>query len=187
MEWFFSLWDQFQASFLWQDVLSKFKWVDWMTMTFIAIGVIYGMQRGLLRVLTEFVETIFVLIATLLLYRQVGVFLGTYFEFIPSKYLEGVGYLLTLIPIWLGVLAIDSWVSRWFHVDLSKVLSVLGGATVGFVFGICLWGIFSHGLILFKARTLNRAYDKSVSVTGFAIKSIIPKIEELLSEKKEDK
>ncbi len=187
MDWLFGWIDKILQSYIWTSFLSRFEWVDWFTVAFILVGLIYGAKQGLFRTLAEILELIIVILAVWAFYPQLAVQLGKLMHTRPTPWIKTAGFFMTAAVCFLAVRFVDSKISKLFHTKLAAPIKILGGALLGMVYAALFWSLLSQGLTLPQIPAINKVYEQGNSLTGKKIKDLAPKIYGLLPRPSEKK
>jgi uncharacterized membrane protein required for colicin V production len=179
MDWFFGIFDKIVQSMVWRSVIAHIQWVDWATLVFVVIGIVYGAQKGLLRILAEIMEIVFVAFVVFYFYKEFSTKVNIYLEFIPDRVVPVISFILLALPVWFIVYFLDSKVSKIFHTKLSKSISVPGGIIFGAAYLFFVWSFLSQPIILSNYRYVTKAYEPGVSYTGDALRALAPMIHQV--------
>ena len=176
MEWLAQGIDKIMQSQVWRFVSTHFYWVDWLTLFCGLGGLIYGMREGFLRTLVKTAEVVFIAYVTFVYREFVSSQLHIYFSFLSPKLLPAGGFLVIALPLGIVVLLIDAQVRQIFHTTLAGPVRLIGGVVTGVFYGLFLWSFISQALILTPNRSLQKAYEKGISISGPLIKDFAPRI-----------
>ncbi len=176
MEWLSRFIEGILQSHLWHFVSTQFCWVDWLTLGFALVGLIFGARQGLLRTLVQTAELMAIAYVTFFFHHSLAGQLRDYLPFISPKFLPITGFVMIALPSAILVLLIDAQGVKWFHTTSAPPIKILGGAVIGIFYGLFLWSFFSQPLILTPFRPLQKSYEEGISISGSFIKELAPRI-----------
>ncbi len=165
----------------WQTLISHFRWVDWVTVGFIVIGLLYGMRKGLMREIVEILEMILILAVTFACQPMVVSFFKSYLSSVSEKSLAPIAFMVTALCAWFVVSVIDKYAQKWVHAKLAGFVKVAGGGALGVVHFFLIWSFVSQAILLMPIRGAHQIYDAGNSSTGTRVKSFAPAIYQAIS------
>lgn len=182
IDWFFSWVDRFLQSFVWESILSNFKWVDWLTILVLILGLIYGIKKGLLREIVEILEAVFIIFIVFSQYKKVAFFLGEYFSFVPQGFTPLAAFTVLTLPLWILVAFLDGRLTRLFHTKTIGPIRIIGGALLGCFHLLLLWSFISQPLLMMPFPRVRRVYEEGSSYTGDKVRKFAPRVYVSLTE-----
>ena len=174
MEGFFSLIDKLLQSFIWKSVLSHFQWVDWFTIVFILVGIIYGAKTGFFRVLVEILEMFGIIFLVLRYQPPFYKYISRLFTSAPQNILRVGSFLLISIGLFVAMRIVDKRLSQLFHTKLANPFRNVGGAVLGIFYALLIWSFFSQALLLGGSLKIKKIYESGNSVSGYKVKILAP-------------
>lgn len=175
MEWLSQAIEKIIQSQLWRFVSSHFSWLDWVTLAFLAGGLLYGARRGLLRTLVKIAEALLIAYVTFLYHQKVSRQLHAVLTFIPDNTLPAAGFAVVAITLVFLIHGIDSRAAQWFHASLAGPVKVIGGAGAGLLYGFFLWSFVFQFLLLLPPQ-FSRKIERGTSLSQPLIKTFAPGI-----------
>lgn len=175
MEWLSQAIEKIIQSQIWRFVVSHFSWVDWVTLAFLAGGLLYGARHGLLRVLVLMAETLLIAFVTFLYDQKVSRQLHALLSFIPDNALPAVGFITVAFPLIFLVQLIDSRASQLFRTSLAGPVRVIGGGVAGFLYGAFLWSFVFQFLLLLPLKPFQKSAS-GASLSRPLIAKLAPEI-----------
>ena len=169
----------FQGMF-WRSLLESFHWVDWFTVAFVLVGLVYGIRKGLMRELVEVLELILIIF---LVYNYKEFFLGFLKSLFPSlsnRFLEPAVFILVALAFWFLVAFLDGYLQKVEHSQVTKGIKVIGGGLTGIFHFLIIWSLISQVLMLLPARSLARSYEPGSSLSGEKVLGIAPLIQGMI-------
>ena len=176
VDWFFNGFDHLMQSYLWKSILAHFEWIDWATLLFLFLGIVFGIKNGLLRVLVEIIELLVVIYLVFKFYKLVGVTIQTILPKIPVSTIDFMGFFLTMIVTWGAMAFIDSILRKLINTQLFAPLRIIGGALAGGFYLILVLSFFAQAAVRIPHRPLTRVFDPGNSYTGHYLVRVIPKV-----------
>lgn len=181
MEFLHDIWVKIIDIVFWQTLISRFRWVDWITLGFLAVGLFVGMRKGLMRMLAELMEMILILAVTFAFQPSVTIFLKSYLTSVTEKTLAPIAFIITASCVWFVVAVIDKYLQAWLHAKLAGFLKVFGGAVVGMVHLFLIWSFISQAVLLMPIHGAHQIYDAGKSTMGPYVKDFAPSIYQTIS------
>jgi hypothetical protein len=182
MDWFTEFFSKIFEGMFWSSLLSKIHWVDWFTVGFGMLGIVYGSRKGLMRILVEILELVLIVY---LVFAYKGILLGFIKYLLPKlteRTLEPPVLILSAMVFWFVVAFLDKHLQKLVSAKTEPVLKMTGGAVFGAVQFLIIWSFISHVLIIMPVFSLARAYEPGNSLTGKQVKGIAPFIYGMLSD-----
>ena len=163
----------FQIVF-WKTLLSKINWIDWITVAFVLLGIVYGIRKGFLRMIAEILEFMVILYVTFFCQKPLADFLSNTASLLTPRAAEPVAFIVIALPIWFLIAVLDRHMQKWVHGKLTGIARGLGGAFLGGFYFILIWSFISQAVILYPYGGLSKLYKTGGSVTGTKIKALAP-------------
>jgi hypothetical protein len=182
MDWFKDFFSKIFEGMFWSSLLSRIDWVDWFTIGFLLLGIVYGSRKGLMRILVETLELILIVY---LVFAYKGILLGFVKFLLPKlsdRMLEPPVLILSAMVFWFVVAFIDKYLQKMVSAKTEPVLKMAGGAVFGALQFLIIWSFISHVLIIMPVFSMGRAYETGSSLTGSQVKGIAPFIHGMLSD-----
>ena len=185
MEWFHHFIENIFQGIFWRTLLARFQWVDWFTMAFGLIGMIYGMRRGLMREIIEILELVIIIFLIFTYSPTTTALFDTYLPQMTHRAIQPLGFILTTAFFWFAIAFIDGYLRKAVHAKMTGLVRTAGGALFGALHFIIIWSVISQALILMPMPYLTKLYEPGNSVSGEKIKNLAPKIHDMLTNPKE--
>lgn len=176
MEWFFNIIDAIVRNQVIASLFRGFSWVDWVTILFVLIGLIYGLKQGFFRVVAVALESCFVLWIVFALERKFAAVLTANLAFLKEASVRPFAYLLLLIVVSIGAIVIDEKLRGTFHTKLASPLKYTGGAIMGILLLLLYWSLISKFLMLLPVSRLHKPYSEGGSKSGYYVLAMAPKV-----------
>lgn len=182
-DWFFSFMDQVAQNFVVRMILDHAQWVDWFALLFLVLGVLYGIQQGLMSEIAEILQIMVVIFLTFLSYKKLQKFLTPVFEELrfSVRFYEGISYILAGMVIWIAAGLLFKVLSKNFHTKAAKPLHYLGGAVLGAFHLIIIFSFICQAIMLLPYRKAQTAFAKEASFTGAYVIDLAPRINQMFS------
>lgn len=181
MDWLTNWFHKLAQSFIWKSILSKITWVDWGTGFFVIAGIILGLKKGLLRMAALLLELLLVIFVTLTYFKHLAGLMVVLVPALPESWAAPVAYVTTGAGVWFLVALIDEAVGKWFHTQWKGPLKQIGGAVLGFIYGLMLWSLISQIFIIGPVPRLKKPYETGNSQTGAVVRQMALKAQLLFS------
>lgn len=182
MEWIMQHLSQLFEGLFWRSLLMRVQWVDWFTLGFVLLGIVYGSRRGLMRELVEILELILIVFLT---YKYKDSVLGFVKAIVPSfteRTLESVCFIITGLFFWFLIAFADGYLQKAVHSKSTPSLKWFGGAVVGVFHFLIIWSLISQALISVPFFSLARLYEPGNSLTGQTVNQIAPLIYQAIND-----
>lgn len=180
-DWLFNFIDQAAQNFVIRMILDHAQWVDWFALLFLVLGILYGIQQGMMSEIAEILQIMVVIFLTFLFYEQIQKLLLPVFEKVslPQKFHEGMAYILTGMTIWIIAGLIYKFLRKRFHTQAAKPLHYIGGAVLGAFHLIIIFSFLCQSVMLLPYRKAQIAFAKDTSFTGAYVIALAPRINEM--------
>ncbi len=165
----------FQAIFV-KITMAHFQWVDWVTLVFVLVGIVYGARKGMMREIVEILEMTLITILVLIYQKPLASLFNIYLSFIHDSSIPAVSFILLAGGIWGLVIFIDGHIKKWLHAQLPVWLKIAGGALLGAVHFLIIWSFISQGILLLPVPKIRKSYDSGHSITGVLVRKLAPKM-----------
>ena len=168
--------------FFWKTLLSQVNWVDWFTLGFIILGVVYGSRKGFMREIVEILELFLVIFLSYDYKGFLFSFLRSLFPKMTSRMLEPTVLMLSFIFFALLIAFIDRYLQKIAHAQTAAPLKIIGGGLLGAMQFMLVWSLISQVLILAPYIHVAKAYEKENSVSGKNIETMAPAVYQALTQ-----
>ena len=179
-DWISNGFDRIVQSVVWQSLISRFQWLDWLVIVFLAVGFIYGVRKGTKGVFSDILRLVIVVTLTFEMDDKVLYFLRPYIRFFPAHTHVLVSFIITAFVFWLII--------YFFAVQLRKSKSkssttsqMLGGAVLGMIYLFLNLSFLSQVFILGPWESVKKTYEPKESYTGYMLSRATPKIHEFIT------
>lgn len=159
-------WSELVASDALQNLLKSFAWVDYIAVTLVLLGLLYGLRKGLMRMLAEVLELVAVIVIAMHLYPKVTYYLTQTIDQLPRTAAEPLAYIVTFSLVWVLVTILDSYLKRLIKTELFWPLKFLGGGFLGVVSAIFVLGILMKAISFFPLPASKKVFEKGRSAFG---------------------
>jgi hypothetical protein len=176
MDWFFGIFDRIIQNRILYAILHGFSWVDWITIAFVCIGLVYGLKQGMFRAMAVCFETCVVLWIVFALEKKFAAVISANLAFLKESTVRPFAYLLLLIVVSIGAIVIDEKLRNTFHTKIAGPVKYTGGAIFGVILLLLFWSLVSKFLVLLPITALHTPYGKGGSRTGQFVVSMAPKV-----------
>lgn len=182
-DWFFNFLDQAAQNFVVRMILDHAQWVDWFALLFLVLGILYGIQQGLMAEIAEIIQIMFVIFLTFLSYETVEKFLAPYYAQmqLPVRFNDGISYILTGMVIWIAAGLLYKLLRKYFHTKAAKPLHYFGGAVLGACHLMIIFSFICQSVMLLPYRKAQMAFGKEASFTGSYVIDLAPRINQMFS------
>lgn len=176
MDWFWSIFDKIIQNQIWNFIFGHFHFVDWVTLTFVLIGLYYGLKQGFFRCVAVTLETIALLWVVMTFYKKIGAILLENLPFVGEGNSRPVAYLILLALSGILMVLLDGKLKSIFHTKLAGPLRPLGGAIFGVFFLLLIWSLFSQIFVIWPSAKMHKPYTDGGSRTGYQVAKLAPTI-----------
>ncbi len=176
MEWFFDILDKIIQNRVLASLFGNFQWVDWVTIAFVIIGLIYGIKQGFFRCLAVTFETCLVLWIVFALEKKFTAILVTNMTFMKETAIRPAAYLFLILLVSAGAMLLDGRIKNLFHTKLTGSIKYTGGAIFGVVLLLLMLSLISKFMMLLPIAALHKPYQKGGSKTGEIVLSVAPTV-----------
>ena len=181
MEWFFDILDKIIQNRIWTIVFSHLQWVDWLTVIFLIIGIIYGVKQGFFRCVAVILETLIVLWVAFTFEKKFAGILGANLTFIKEGSTRPFAYFFLLVFSGIPVMLMDGKLKSTFHTKLAGPIRNIGGIIFGAVFMMLLLSMVSKLFMLIPSTKLHKVYAEGGSKTGPVVLRIAPTVYQFMN------
>lgn len=181
MEWLFQSFERIAQSFIWKSFLSQFEWIDWVAALFLLIGLIYGIQNGLMGEIAEILELIVMIFVVHRYYEKVSLFLTENIKQLPDASVPAMSFILVTAAVWIVMRFVMRRVRKLVHSQMSVVLRSLGGALFGCVHLFLLLSFLCQALVLLPYKPIKRVFEEGNSFTGYYLGKLSPRVHDVIA------
>lgn len=175
-QWF----DQIIQNAIWHSVLSHFYWIDWLSMIFVTVGVIYGLRNGFMGEMAEILELFIINYFVFEYYERVGAFISVHLRQIPRNSLDATSFILTAAAAWAVMMLIVRVLKKLIHSEVSKPLRYLGGMVLGALHLFFLLSFLSQAMIRMPFYSIKKAFSEGSSYSGYYLAYLAPRLYQLI-------
>ncbi len=182
LEKIFSWYDHFIQSMVWQAVIDRFHWIDWCTVVFLVIGLIYGFRNGFMGEIAEVLELLVINFLVFKYSEKVAVFLYTNVRRVPQKSVDALSFILTAAVVWFAVVLVVRLMKKVVHADVAKPLRYIGGMIMGAFHLVLLLSFLCQALIRMPVHTIQQEFAEGTSYTGYYLAHLAPRFFQIVNE-----
>ncbi len=166
--WFDGLGHQFN----WKFDFSLLHPFDYFFLTFLLLGLIYGIKRGFLRTTVELFEFFIVIFAVVGNYDWLSANLVHWLQKLPESVAKPTAYFLILSLVWAAVIVIDQNLKQLIQAKTFPPLKIFGGAILGVLYFLLIFALISKGLSLMPQDSISRLFNVGNTRFGSALSDI---------------
>lgn len=163
------------------EVVADFIWLDWVALTIFILGLLYGIRKGMMRMLAEIVEMTFVIYMTMEIYPKVAYYLVNNISNLSTKIATPISFLVTLCLAWVFTAIIDGYLRKLLQTQLIFPVKLLGGAILGCLGSLLVLGIFVQIINLMPVAHWKKPFQSGYSVTGKYLLGVLPRTHEIVA------
>ncbi|MDP3919715.1 MAG: CvpA family protein [Candidatus Omnitrophota bacterium] len=182
MSWLFEKFEGFFQILVLDSILAQTQWVDWALLVFVIVGILYGIQNGLMSEMADIVQMTIVIVLVLSLYEGPIYVIQKYLRFVPNESVKALGFIVTAVAIWVAIGLIFRLLKSLVHTKTAVPLKVTGGAVLGGIHLIMIYSLISQAVILMPMPTITAVYQKGRSYTGYYIAKLAPNIHRAITD-----
>lgn len=181
IDWCFQWLDKLAKSAMLHYVAEHFQWVDWFAGLFFILGVVYGIQNGLLAEVAEIAQIMAVIYLTFEFDGKIEYLIRSHLKFVPHDSAKATAYILTGSVLWIAAGMLFKFLRRFFHTQLSAPLKTLGGGLLGGFHLLIIFSFLCQAVILLPYRDSKKTFEEGQSYSGVSIASLAPRIHAMIS------
>lgn len=182
IDWFFQWFDKLAQSAVMHYVAEHFQWVDWFAALFFILGVIYGIQNGLLSEVAEIAQIMAVIYLTIEFDGKIEYLIRTHLQFVPQDSVKATAYIVTGGSLWAAAGLLFQFLRRFFHAQLSAPLKNFGGGLLGGFHLLIIFSFLCQAVILLPYRPVKKAFEAGESYSGVTIAALAPRIHGMIAQ-----
>ncbi len=181
LDWVFGWFDKLAQTALLHYLIEHFQWVDWFAVLFLVLGIIYGIQNGLLAEVAEIGQIMAVIYLTYEFNTKVENFIRNYVDFVPHDTVRATAFIVTGGVLWGIAALIFKLLRRFFHAQVAAPLRYAGGALLGGFHLLIIFSFICQAILLLPYRQPKKAFESGASYSGRYIADLAPRIHDMVS------
>ncbi len=179
IKWF----ESFFKALTFNDKFNGFHVYDMIFLLFLLIGMIYGIRKGFLRAMMEFLQFLVVMFFTLDNYEWLAQWLMTTSHKIkiPESLALTVSYFFVMSVVWAAIIVLDTTFRKWIQSKTQPALRATGGAFFGIAYFFFVFALISTGLSLVPQPDLHQIFILGSSRFGPSLSTAAPELYQIAS------
>lgn len=179
MDWLWQIFDAIQKSALYA-ALDKLAFFDWLALSGILWGMLYGGRRGFSEMFGKVAGVILVSLLVMNSYPQFAAILANAIPPMPKKVAEPIAFFLQSVFMWIVVFWALGVLGKFLKIEVSGMLKFLGGLFLGAAFIAILLSFIAQFLLFLPVETVRWMYKDGQSYSGRTIIKIVPQMQSLI-------
>lgn len=163
-----------------QMILGYFQWMDWVIVSGIILGALYGMKRGIASRLAGIFQVALIIYFVFEYQKPLKLFLFNRAPFIPRDSVPAIAFISIALSLWILTGILFKILSRFFHTESAKPLDLAGGALFGMLHFVLVLSLIGQAVLLFPFAGLKNALGPGGSLTGPSLVKIAPAVHKVI-------
>ena len=180
LDWVFGLFDKLAQTALLHYLAEHFQWVDWFAILFLVLGVVYGIQNGLLAEVAEIGQIMAVIYLTYEFIGTAANLIRNYLDFVPDDTAKAVAFIATGGCFWGLAALVFKLLRKFFHAQVAAPLRYLGGGLLGGFHLLIIFSFICQAILLLPYHPPKKAFEKGSSYSGRYIADLAPRIHDMV-------
>ena len=127
-------WEKLIQTAVWKSFFVLMQWIDWVAVSVILIGILYGIKKGFWKVFFDLIRALLIVVVTLEFADRVAGYLARYLGFIPVEFVSIMGFSGVLLISWMVVTFFIRRLRDMLVTKSSGFVRSLGGLILGSIY-----------------------------------------------------